>query len=181
VEKTAKLRSLEEKKKELLKQSHHLTIDKPAFQYDKVTWMGIEEMEDENKSKSSNRISNKSRRGSEFSESVAAGSSEQVKREADNCDHPSEHITEKSQEESPRLPKQHSPTYDVPQKISYANGIVFQLHQVEKTGTSSPLLPNNKDESSPEKPPARPSSSSSLDSEDDDHSDPSSHENHTES
>lgn len=42
-----KLRLLEERKKELLKPSQHLTIDKPAFLFDnKVTWMGIEEMED---------------------------------------------------------------------------------------------------------------------------------------
>jgi len=44
--------------------------------------MGIEEMEDENKSKSSNRLSNKSRRGSEFSESVLHPSSDHIKKDA---------------------------------------------------------------------------------------------------
>lgn len=112
----------------MLKPSQHLTIDKPAFLFDnKVTWMGIEEMEDENKSKSSNRVSNKSRRGSEFSESGVAASSDHLKRE--NEDNHSEHITEKSQEESPRLPK-HTYEVPVPQKYAYPNGIVFQLHPV---------------------------------------------------
>jgi hypothetical protein len=38
---------LEEKKKELLKQSNLLSIEKPTFVFDnKVSWMGIEEMDD---------------------------------------------------------------------------------------------------------------------------------------
>ena len=41
--------------------------ERPVIE-NKISWMGIEEMEDENKSKSSNRVSNKSRRASEFSE-----------------------------------------------------------------------------------------------------------------
>lgn len=42
-----------------------MKVEKPTFAFDsKVSWAGIEEMEDENKSKSSIRVSNKSKRGS---------------------------------------------------------------------------------------------------------------------
>lgn len=44
-EKTAKIKMLEQKKKQLLKQSNMLPVDKPAFLFDnKVSWMGIQEM-----------------------------------------------------------------------------------------------------------------------------------------
>lgn len=66
-EKIDKMKLLEEKKKDLLKQPNTIFSERPAMD-NKISWIGIEEMEDENKSKSSNRISNNSRRGSEFSE-----------------------------------------------------------------------------------------------------------------
>ena len=66
-EKIDKSRPIEEKKKELQKPPNMAFSERPVIE-NKISWMGIEEMEDENKSKSSNRVSNKSRRASEFSE-----------------------------------------------------------------------------------------------------------------
>jgi len=59
---------LEDRRKELIRQSLNVTPDKPSLAFEnKISWTGIEEMEDENKSKSSNIVSNKPGKGSEFS------------------------------------------------------------------------------------------------------------------
>jgi hypothetical protein len=64
-EKPSRIKVLEDRKKELIRQSLSAANDKPSFAFEsKINWSGIEEMEDENKSKSSNRVSIK---GSEFS------------------------------------------------------------------------------------------------------------------
>lgn len=63
-EKSSRIKALEDRKKELIKQSLS-TAEKPTFGFEsRISWAGIEEMEDENKSKSSNIVSIK---GSEFS------------------------------------------------------------------------------------------------------------------
>lgn len=77
-EKPSRIKVLEDRKKELIRQSLSAVADKPSFAFEnKINWSGIEEMEDENKSKSSNIVSIK---GSEFSESGFKDSSEHQKR-----------------------------------------------------------------------------------------------------
>lgn len=96
-QKSARVKLLEDKKKELLKQSQSTSIEKNSFGIEsKVSWADIEEMDDENKSKSSIKISNKSRKGSvDFSDTFLR-SSDNAKKEVD--EEKSERISEKSEE-----------------------------------------------------------------------------------
>lgn len=142
---TNRIKTLEERKQELLKKDSPINTEKSTetpgwtIETHKISWGNIaEEKQESNKSRSSRGLT---RRDSVIAQSIRTSQGGYKEREKGDSKG-SEHITEKSQEESPKFPKNPIHTLDLPKEISYSNGPMLRLHAVEKNsqGLSNPKV-----------------------------------------